>query len=154
LPHVQAYTASPVEAETVLQQLQQTMEHAPDPPARSKRPQQTVRVIVADDILQSYADSTSEGARQILVTLLRQHSGHALYMLMAGTLADLIAKGWGEPVKLLKDAPIGILLGSQDDTFFDLRLALHERNRPLSLGEGYLIVRNRGRRFKAAWPDL
>lgn len=107
-------------------------------------------LIVVDDILDPYCDNTNEEIRLLLTSIIRRGRNLGFHVIISGPLEELSTKSWNEPIKTLKTAQIGFMLGKCDDTIFNLRLPYTERDQILSIGEAYWINQNFYKKIKLA----
>jgi S-DNA-T family DNA segregation ATPase FtsK/SpoIIIE len=108
-------------------------------------------LIAVDDLCDPFDDPTrGDGAKERLTTILRQGRRVGIHLLAAGSSNDISANAWNEPVKSLKEAQTGFMLGSSEDTVFNLRLPYGERDRMLPLGQAYWTQRGQSRKVMLA----
>ncbi len=162
LPHVKGYSEDPQQSEEILKQitallaarqqqadqLRRLQDHRTD--GRAAYHSHPAIVVVVDDMLDPYNDGTSENSRMDLTAVLRQGRGIGFYALVAGPSEDLANKGWAEPIKTLKSAQLGFMLGRSEDSVFNLRLPYHERDKVLPAGEAYWVCQGQSIKIKLA----
>jgi S-DNA-T family DNA segregation ATPase FtsK/SpoIIIE len=162
LPHVMAYAADTGQADAalasllrLLQERQGAFEEARRKTRGAFDPTELLGgwptvVIAADDLFDQADDVTSEDAKEKLAQIVRQGRRLGLHLLAAGSSSDLASKGWSEPVKALKEAPTGFMLGISDDSVFNLRLPYEERDKHLPSGQAYWTQRGQSRKVQLA----
>ncbi len=110
-------------------------------------------LLVVDGCLDQAFDGTSDNTKLRLHELLRRGRGLGLYLLVAAEINDVCDKGWQEPIKTIRTAQAGFVLGAADDRVFDLRLPYKESGMGLQPGEGYYFMRGRSQKIKVALPS-
>jgi S-DNA-T family DNA segregation ATPase FtsK/SpoIIIE len=106
-------------------------------------------VLVIDDLLDPFDDVTTPQTRPRLKDLVLQGRRLGLSVLACGSANDL-GKSYEEPAKTLKELQTGFMMGSTDDTIFNLRLPHAEMYKALPLGQGHWTQRGQSRRVKVA----
>ena len=159
LPHVAGYSSEPAAAEKLLAQIEEELSRlALDGAGGDANPAANLAanpalVVMADDFGDNYDDGLGDGGRERLVALMRLGRNQPFHVLLAGRASDLSSKSYLDPVKSLKEAQVGFMLGSGDDVIFNTRLPYTERSKMLPVGEGYYINRTYVRRIKVAVLD-
>ena len=105
-----------------------------------------------DDCFDPFSDGTSGEDKEVLDALARQGRGLGFHLLLAGSSEDLSGHSWESPIKTLKAAQVGFMLGVSDDSIFNLRLPYSERDQVLSPGEAYWTSRGGSHKVKIATP--
>ncbi|OQA17249.1 MAG: ESX-1 secretion system protein EccCb1 [Chloroflexi bacterium ADurb.Bin360] len=170
LPHVKAYSCDGAQVDTVLHQVMALLKKRQAQADIWRRAQDRdsdkhisadhhghrhpATVIVVDDLLDPYNDSTSEDAKNNLTAVLRQGRGLGMFVIIAGPSEDLANKGWNEPIKTLKSAQLGFMLGRSEDSVFNLRLPYSERDQILPPGEAYWVCQGQSVKVKLASPQV
>ncbi len=163
LPHVKRYSADAQQADAVLKQVtalleqrqqqagvwRQSQNHGSDGQAFASH-RHPATVIVVDDLLDPYNDGTSDDAKTVLTSIVRQGRGLGLFAIVSGPSEDLASKGWNEPIKTLKGAQLGFMLGRSEDSVFNLRLPYAERDKMLPPGEAYWVCQGQSVKVKLA----
>jgi S-DNA-T family DNA segregation ATPase FtsK/SpoIIIE len=156
LPAVAGYSSEPAAADELLTRIEADLASLPASGAANgaEHPAEHPTVIViADDFGDRYDDALAESSHERLAALLRLGRNRPFHLLLAGRAADLSSKSYLEPVKSLKEAQVGFMLGSGEDLIFNTRLPYTERSKLLPEGEGFYINRAYVRRIKIAVPD-
>lgn len=166
LPQVKGYSSDSAQVDAILRQVTTLLEkrqHQADQWRRSQNHssdrhnnashRHPATVIVVDDLLDPYNDSTNEDAKNILTAVLRQGRGLGMFAIIAGPSEDLANKGWNEPIKTLKGAQLGFMLGRSEDSVFNLRLPYPERDKMLPSGEAYWVCHGQSAKVKLASPQ-
>ena len=154
LPNVVAYTATQEDANEALHAVKQWVERQRE--ARDANTESGLApklVLFVDDLYDPYDDPLTESAKSELGALLRQGRGLGLHLIISGPAGELPSKAWTDPIKTLKEAQMGFMMGSGDDALFTIRIPYQERQQMLPVGEGYYVNRNHSRRVKIATPD-
>jgi len=164
LPHVSGYAGDSGQVDKMLAEVDEqlkarqrafeaSMRRAADEPAACEPASYRwpALVVAIEDLLDPSDDLTTGEARERLTALLRQGRRFGFHLLVSGSAYDLANKGFQEPVKMLRDAQVGFMLGSSDDSVFSgLRVPLKERNKALPLGQAYFTARGHSRRVQLA----
>jgi hypothetical protein len=166
LPHVKAYAADTGQADAALADLLRLLQERQGAFEEARRKTRgafdptallggwpTV-VIAADDLFDQADDVTSEDAKGKLAQIVRQGRRLGFCLLVAGSSSDFYDKGGYEPVKALKEAPTGFMLGISDDSVFNLRLPYDERNKHLPPGQAYWTQRGQSRKVQLATAQV
>ena len=156
LAHVAGYSCDPNEAEKLLDAIEALLNQQAIPQdaagASGAGAGETI-VVIADDFGDNYDDGLNEVGRERLAALMRLGRGRAFHVLLSGRASDISGKSYIDPIKSLKEAQIGFMLGSGDDVIFNTRLPYTERSKLLPVGEGYYVNRTYVRRVKVAVAD-
>ncbi|MEM4202898.1 MAG: type VII secretion protein EssC [Candidatus Methanomethylicaceae archaeon] len=166
LPHVKKYSCDSLEAEVAFEELAAVFEQRRQmaeierrthlisaSESRTSLNQAPAIVVVVDDMLDPYNDITSDNVKNFLTSFLRQGRGIRCFAIIAGPSEDLQTKGWIDPIKTLKSAQLGFMLGRSDDSVFNLRLPYPERDKTLPPGEAYWVHQGQSARVKLATPQ-
>jgi len=171
LPHVKAFAHDQEQAEGVLSEIEQQLQERKQKTDESRRRIQTgggfseqaflsqypTLLLAMDDAFDSFDDITitsDELSKQRLkdrwARIVQQGRRLGFYLILAGSSRDLAENAWSEPIKSLKESQTGLLLGTVDDTIFNLRLPYSEMGKVLPLGQAYWIQRGQSRKIKIA----
>jgi S-DNA-T family DNA segregation ATPase FtsK/SpoIIIE len=142
LAPVVGYSSEPGEGERLLETVEAELHRLPAPV-----------VVIVDDFGDNYDDGLTDVGRERLAALMRLGRNRPFHVLLAGRTSDLSAKSYVDPVKSLKEAQVGFMLGSGDDMILNTRLPYAERSKLLPVGEGYYVNRTVTRRIKVAVAD-
>lgn len=166
LPHVKGYSEDSQQSDACMKQIsnllasrqqqadvwRRSQNHDADGLTASHR--HPAIVIVADDMFDPYNDGTSEETKTGLTAVLRQGRSLGFYALIAGPSEELANKGWNEPIKTLKSAQLGFMLGRSEDTVLNLRLPYPERDKILPTGEAYWVCQGQSIKVKLASAQI
>lgn len=153
LPQVQGYACEEDAAREILIGLLELANKRRQPSEGAAVAMRPAVVIALGDCFDSLDDVTSSEDKDRLATLLRVGRSAGMHLLLAGASNDLGSNGWNEPIKTLKTAQVGLMLGISDDSVFNLRLPYGERDQIMPPGEGYWTQRGRSLRVKLATPQ-
>jgi len=165
LPHVRAYISEQEQSERLLTTIDKLLLEREQIIIQKRRQRNNggshqdggqdewpALVIVVDDLIDPFNDPLSDMIKDQLGGMLRKGRSLGLYVLASATASDVQSKGWNEPIKTLKDAQIGFMMGSSSDLVFNLRLPYQERDKMLPVGEAYWSRHGVSRRVKIAEP--
>jgi len=162
LPHVEAYSCDEAQTDEMLRSLSGQLHNRREMVNALRRGQgsslstgtQTFRVpalvMVVDDCFDQFDDTTTEASREHLTALVRQGRGLGFHLILAGSSEYLSRKLWDEPISTLRAGRVGFLLGTTDDSIFDLRLPFSERGRPMPPGVAYWTQQGQSCKVKIA----
>ncbi len=153
LPQVAGYSSEPGAAGKVLERIEAELNHLPAQPGVSATGRGPTIVVIADDFGDNYDDGLADAERDQLGALMRLGRNCAFHVLLAGRASDVNSKSFVDPMKSLKEAQVGFMLGSGDDLVLNTRLPYAERSKLLPAGEGYYVNRTYTRRVKVAVAD-
>jgi S-DNA-T family DNA segregation ATPase FtsK/SpoIIIE len=154
LPQVAGYSSDSGDAERLLDLLEAEVPRLPTQTAAGQNGSGgSPIVVVADDFGDNYDDTLGEAGRERLAALMRLGRNRPFHVLLAGRASDVSSKSYVDPIKSLKEAQVGFMLGSGDDVLFNTRLPYTERSKLLPIGEGYFVNRTYVRRVKIAVLD-
>jgi len=164
--HVRAYVSDPQNVRPILDDLGKTLAEREEQLLQSRKAGSAADhvsdgdvvkpalMIIVDDFFDPFNDSISENDKELLGNMIRKGRNLGLHLIIAGAAADISQKGWVEPIKSLKEAQVGFLLGSSSsDGILNLRLQYNERDKILPPGEGYWCKHGITQRVKIAVPD-
>lgn len=161
LPHVRGYASEQTESEKIVEaidrELQRREELSGVSSANGGEAELSLSlyptiVLVIDDLFNPAYDGIAGSAKAALGPMLRKGRRFGLHVLASGAPSDL-GYGSSEPVKTLKEAQVGFMIGSGNDQLLNLRLPHTERDRALPTGEAYWKpLRGSSRRIKLATP--
>ena len=148
LAQVEQYSADPRDGDALLRNVEALLAAARAGGAASSPPARIL--LLVDDLWDADEGITPDG-KDLLGKLMRDGRGLPFHLIAAGRLSDLVRGSYSEPVRSLKEAQVGFILGAGgDDDLLKTRLNYQERNRPLPVGEGYFVNRGVVRRVKVA----
>lgn len=161
LSQTKAYAADTGEVADILRNLEQQLDQRAVKVQRRRRDDETgdagsasrpALVLVVEDLFDPANDITTDADKERIGRLLRRGGALGFHVIATGGISDLAAKGWAEPVKPLKDAQTGFMMGSANDAIFNLKVPPGEWNKMIALGEGYWILRGASQKVKIAVP--
>lgn len=161
-PHVQSYVADSRDVSSVLSTLEELLAQREYQLLQTRKgafqfedtlsQSYPILVFIVDDFYDPFNDLTTENDKERLGILVRKGRSLGLHLILAGPDSDLSTKGWQDPIKSLKEAQVGFILGSSSSDIFSLRLPYGERDKLLPPGEGYWFKRGIATRVKIAVP--
>lgn len=167
LPHVQAYAAASVQAESLVEALDKALQErrtlveearrgGQEPPGPSLLLSRFPALVVMMDDVEAFRDGASPAVRDRLEQMLRRDRGLGFHLVVAGLSSLLGQLSYEGMIKSLKEGQTGLVLGSTEHSdlqLLNIRIP-GETGRLLPAGLGFYARRGRWRRIKVASPHV